>query len=136
MSTVYLIILSLLNMKNIYYLACPYSKGNEQVRIDRFNKVTEACSLLTNQGFCIFSPITHSHPMVEYGVPSCWDFWKKVDTLFISVFTGLIVLQLDGWLESTGVQEEIVIAESMGKPVIYVTLEDIKAAKLSGALAP
>lgn len=123
-------------MQNIYYLASPYSKGSDAIRIDRFNKVTEACAYLTNQGFCIFSPITHSHPMVEYGVSSTWDFWKKVDTLFLSVFHGLIVLQLDGWLESAGVQEEIKITKALGKPVLYVTLEDIKDGKLVGTLEP
>jgi hypothetical protein len=43
----------------------------------------------------------------------------------------MLVLMLDGWRDSAGVQAEIRIAQEMGKSVRYVAPEDVAAVEVS-----
>lgn len=108
-------------MQSFEYLACPYSHEDPAVREYRFEKATVAAVKLMQQGVVIFSPITHSHPMaVRHKLPGDWGFWQKFDTIFIQASSGLYVLMLPGWYESSGVQAEIDIAYHNNKPITYL----------------
>ena len=98
------------------YLAVPYTRMEDE----SFEAVTAYAGKLMEAGEVVYSPITHSHPIaLVSNLPGSWDYWEKVDTEFISMCDNLIVLCLDGWERSTGVQAEIKIAESMGLPIEY-----------------
>jgi hypothetical protein len=99
------------------YLASPYSHPDPAVRQDRFEKVCHAAAALIRRGHVVFSPIAHSHGMARLGLPTDWSFWETQDRWFLSVCAELWVLTLDGWQESRGVQAEITIAQSLGKPL-------------------
>ena len=43
----------------------------------------------------------------------------KQDYPFLVASEGLIVLMLEGWQDSKGVQEEMRVAECLGKPIVY-----------------
>ena len=76
-------------------------------------------------GQVVFSPIVHSHPLVEYGLPPDWDFWQRCDREHLQHCDEVFVLMLDGWRDSAGVQAEVRLAEELGKPVSYLDPEDL-----------
>lgn len=104
----------------LIYLASPYTAEDEAVKEDRYDAVCRCAANLIGQDYLIFSPIVHSHPLVPHGLPSSWKFWKRYDTLMISLCDELWVLKLDGWIGSKGVQDEIKIAMDLGKRIRFV----------------
>ena len=103
------------------YLATPYSHPDPPVRLFRFDAVNKVAAQLMSDGFLVFSPISHTHPIAEAGdLPKGWEFWKEYDKTFIEWADEVYVLKAQGWETSTGVQAEIKIAEEMGKPVVYL----------------
>ena len=116
------------------YLAIPYS-GMEQ---SSYDQATAATAKIINE-YCInvFSPITHSHPLVKYGAKGTWDYWQKIDYQFIDWADEVWVLVpnegYDRVLKSTGVQAEIKYAKETGKSIRYfsITLNFSEHADLS-----
>lgn len=103
------------------YLASPYSHPNPNVRLARFTTVCIAAGQLMNAGEIIFSPIAHTHPIaVTCDLPLGFDYWEKYDREMLAACDEIIVLMLDGWRESKGVQAEIAIMKEMGKPVRFM----------------
>jgi hypothetical protein len=109
------------NKRELVYLASPYSHPDPAVRQQRFELACKAAGTLMAHGMLVFSPIAHTHPIAEFcALPKGWEFWEKFDRAFISVSRALIVLTIDGWKDSTGVQAEIRIAKELGIPVDYL----------------
>lgn len=106
------------------YLASPYSHADEAVREARFRAVCRHAAHMMRAGRFVFSPIAHTHPIAAFGLPGDWAYWEQYDRAMLARCSELIVLMLDGWRESKGVQAEIGIAASLGKPVSYATPED------------
>jgi hypothetical protein len=71
-------------------------------------------------GFNVSSPITHSHPMERFGLDGSWEWWKNIDTEYLHLSQRVIVLCIDGWRESVGVQAEIRIAKDLGLEIQYM----------------
>ena len=111
----------------VVYLACPYSHPDPAVRESRFQAVNRAAGQLMAAGTFVFSPISHTHPIAEaHDLPGNWAFWGAYDRAMISRCSRLLVLQLDGWEESVGVQAEIAIAREVGLPVEFVTSASLR----------
>lgn len=103
------------------YLATPYSHPDPAVQKDRFHKVTIVAARLMEAGNHVFSPITHCHPIAVVGqLPTDWKYWEEYDTKILSICTELMVLRLPGWEDSTGVANEITIAQTLNIPVSYI----------------
>jgi nucleoside 2-deoxyribosyltransferase len=117
----------------IIYLASPYSHPDPAVREQRFHAACRAAVALLHAGRVVFSPIAHSHPLAQHGLPGNWQFWERYDRAFLERCDEVVVLMLDGWEESFGVQAEIRIAQELGKPVRYLAPE---LAPISPTLAP
>lgn len=105
----------------LYYLASPYTCSDPEVRRWRFEAACRAAAELISQGKIVFSPIAHSHVICQYGIPLDWQYWQKHDRRYLEVCDEVIVLMLDGWQESVGVQAEIAIAWELGKPVSFLS---------------
>ena len=104
-------------MPKVIYLACPYSNNPQK----RFEEVSEETVRLLKEGYIIFSPIVHCHPLaVEFNLRGDFDFWETYDRSMIDHCDIVCVLKLEGWEKSVGTQAEIKIAEEMKKPVIYI----------------
>lgn len=111
--------------KPLTYLACPYSHDDRAVRVARFEAVNKVASELMRQGLHIFSPISHTHPIVEAGgLPCGWDYWAEYDRAVLSVCHKMIVLTLDGWRASTGVNAEMMIAAEMRIPIEFMEVNE------------
>lgn len=108
----------------IAYLASPYSHPDAHVRRARFWKTCRVAASLMRAGHYVYSPIVYGHPLTRHGVPTDWEFWSTFDADMLCACHELIVLMLDGWRESRGVQREIEIAREIGIPVRYIRYSD------------
>ena len=110
----------------ITYLASPYSHPSAVVREQRFQAACRAAAALMQQGRVVYSPIAHTHPIaVLCDLPKGWEYWRQYDEAFLAASSEVVVLMLDGWQESASVRAEIEIAERDGKPVRYMTPEEL-----------
>lgn len=98
----------------LYYLASPYSHKDEKVRQERYELACKATAELLDMGYRVFSPIVHSHPLVAYGLPSDSEFWLDQDLRLLERCDRLLILEIDGWDISEGVQQEIDRANERG----------------------
>ena len=117
------------NFRPLTYLASPYSYRSasadvvKKVQMHRFEACTRAAGWLISQfGWNVFSPITHSHPLhiLAPGLRGDWEFWKKIDTEYLQISSRIVILTIPGWEKSTGVTAEREIASDLGLTVFYV----------------
>lgn len=118
------IIQELINLGRIY-LAIPYSHKDEEVKELRYEIANCISAYLMRMGAIVFSPITHSHPLVKYGLPTDYEYWKTQDESFMDTCASIIVITLDGYEESNGVNSEIMYMTNSDKPVHYLNLNDL-----------
>lgn len=107
------------------YIASPYSSRDPEVMRERFEKVSKYAAHLMVEGWYVYCPIAHTHPMALYGgLNGDWSFWKPYDTYMMKLCEAVHVYQLPGWKTSKGVAAEIKIAKRLRLPVIYVKEQD------------
>lgn len=105
------------------YLGAPYSSPKPAVRELRFHQANIAAAKLMAQGFVVFSPISHSHPIAAYLEEHLLldhEFWMAQDLGILEKADKLVVLRVDGWEKSRGVTAEIAHAEKCGIPIEYM----------------
>ena len=103
------------------YLASPFTHVDPLVRQQRFDSACRAAAILIGRGKTVFSPISHSYGICAHGVPHDWRFWQRHDRRYLEVCDEVVVLMLDGWQESVGIQAEVAIAREFGKPVTFLS---------------
>lgn len=109
----------------LFYLASPFTHDDVQIRNLRTEQVAEVAAYLMQAGLFVFAPIPHGVLISKYGLPDGYEeFWKPYCHTTLGRCDSLIVLKLDGWEESTGVQDEILIARQLGKPIYYIEHRD------------
>jgi len=108
------------------YLCSPYSSPDKTVCNDRFRLACKAAAKLMRDGYIVFSPIAHSHPVAQYiGNRLDHGFWLEQDLSFLDSWADeMWVLMIDGWQESEGIAAEIKRAETIGLPVKYILMRD------------
>ena len=99
------------------YLASPYSHPDPAIRQWRFEAACQAAGRMMREGLFVFAPVVHSHPLTRYGLPTDWEFWQRYDRAHLERCNAFVVLALDGWRESKGVQAELRIAGDLGMPL-------------------
>ncbi|HUT91256.1 MAG TPA: DUF1937 family protein [Thermoguttaceae bacterium] len=102
------------------YLCSPYTHPDPAVVEQRFEAACRAAAALIRQGKTVFSPVAHSHSICRFGLPGDWGFWERHDLEHLAVCDEVVVLKLDGWQQSRGVQAEVAQARAMGKPVTFL----------------
>lgn len=102
------------------YLASPYSHPSPMIRHSRFQAALAAAARLMADGHVVFSPIAHSHPIEAtcFPDPKPGAFWKAQDEPLLRAASRLIVLQIDGWQESKGIQWEMEVAREIQIPIV------------------
>lgn len=104
--------------EDFLYLASPYSHKEDSIKESRYEAAMAGAAFLYNQGFQVFSPIAHCHVIAKtHDLPGHYAFWQRMDHTMIQKSAGVIVLVIDGWATSEGVQDEIRLARRLGKPV-------------------
>jgi hypothetical protein len=92
------------------YLASPYTHPDRAVREARFYLVAQAGAALAIKGYHFFCPITHTHPidleLQRLGIDLSSDFWQKFDKPFLQMCNRFFILNIEGWDQSKGIQNE------------------------------
>lgn len=107
------------------YVCSPYSHPDAAIRQLRFEQACQAVAFMLAAGHLVFSPVCHSHPVAQCGLPTGWDFWQRLDEAFLRLCDEVVVLQLPGWEDSAGVAAELRLARALGKPIAYVRPEAV-----------
>lgn len=110
------------------YLASPYTSDNFLLMQTRYELSLFATALLTELNFEVYSPIVYTHIIAHrYKIkPDDSAFWVALDTGYINHWaTGMVVLKLPGYQESSGISKEIQIAAENKMEIIYVNLETL-----------
>lgn len=104
------------------YLASPYSHADPAIREQRFVAACKAAAKLMLAGDVVLSPIAHSHSIETLGIGHVQSggFWKTQDVPLLRHADKLVVLMLDGWQESKGIEWEIEMATALLMPVEYL----------------
>lgn len=115
--------------KQFVYLAGPYSAvGFVQDSADakwlrnfRFIELNKKAAKLMEEGYLVFSPISHSHPIEADGMPKIMsgDWWLRQDFAVLKHVDKVIVYMLPGWEESYGVKKEVEYASDHSIPIEY-----------------
>lgn len=108
-------------MTDIHYLASPYSKYPDGIDA-AFVTVCEVAGALIRQGWSIYSPIAHTHPIAIHAKidPLNHAIWLAFDEAMMTAATGCLVVRMPGYDQSFGIAHEIKRFREMGKPIRYV----------------
>lgn len=104
----------------LIYLAGPYTHQDPAVVEERYQEHRRECIGLMKAGVPVYSPIATGHTLLPE--LSGWKHseWMDFDIKILKRCSHLMVLRLDGWKSSSGVQQEIGAALALGIPVSYV----------------
>lgn len=111
--------------REIAYLAAPYSHRDPVVTESRMKLFAKCDAVLMARGIFTVSPLlkhlvrTHVNDM-----PGDWKFWSDYSEVLLRKCNSVIVLKMDGWEVSTGVQGEIALAKKHSIPIQYVDIEE------------
>ena len=105
-----------------HYLANPY-QGTEEERHYRAEMTAKVCISLLRKGIPVLSPIVHNHALIQSLGPFTLEERRQIFLTFdfnlLKHARSMIVLTLDGWKTSYGVQAEIEFCSKQQIPVLY-----------------
>ena len=110
----------------------PYSHSDPLVKQGRVKTIANTCVKLCQNGDICCSPLLAGLSLIEKSdnkMPDDYEFWKDFCRSYVEAGDVLYVLDIQGWEDSTGVQDEIECARSFCMPVYLMepdTLEIIK----------
>ncbi len=106
----------------LWYLATPYSKYPLGLQA-AFEAAALSAAHFVATGHKVFSPVAHSHPLATLGglAPRDHGLWMALDLAMMPACCGVIVVMMDGWRDSIGVNQEIEWFLSKGKRAVYVS---------------
>lgn len=103
-----------------WYVCTPYTKYPKGLEA-AFHDACVVTARLIRLGFKVFCPIAHTHPIAAHGFDAKdGALWLEQDRPLFDAATGVIVVMLDGWRESSGIQAEVQWAKDQGKPILYM----------------
>lgn len=125
-------------MPPFIYLASPFEKVPDREAAIR--DVTQAADALMGAGFAVHAPIVQSAQLrrVSAGARErSHEDWLKLDLATLDRTDALVVLCIDGWAESAGIETETQHAKAVGIPIVYwregsvfaVAVDIVKAAQ-------
>jgi len=90
------------------YLASPYTLYRPGIE-EACREISVVAGRLMEEGITVFCPIAHSHMISTHARidPNIADFWLRLDRPLADAAFGLVVADMDGWVYSKGVKEEI-----------------------------
>ena len=109
-------------MSDLVYLASPYSAPTANKRTRRFKQVCKKAAELMSNGYKVFCPIAHSHPIEIIGMPKMQtgDWWLQRDFAILEHCSKMVVYKMQGWDKSYGVKKEIEFAQAHDIPIEYL----------------
>ena len=110
------------------YVAAPYSDSDKAVIEERMTLFAKYFSTMIANKLYPVSPLLNHYIYKEAAAewPTNWEFWEGYSRELLTRCTSMIVLMIDGWKESEGVQAEIQLATELGIPIEYCSKLTIK----------
>jgi len=109
-----------------FYIDTHATKG-EVIAELRYESAIDATAYLMKKGLAVYSPIVATHPVaVKHELPKGSEYWLQFDEIILSKCDEIVVLMIDGWKESPGVQREIEIMKNLHKDITYLEPKMIK----------
>ena len=112
-----------MTVEKLIYLATPYSHPSERTRRSRYAAACRIAGELMAKGHVVFSPIAHSHgiacEVAELGLD--FEAWAHQDLAMLGRCDLLVVVPMDGYLQSVGIAFEVEAATQKGLPVKVLT---------------
>ena len=111
----------------LLYLASPYSHSQEEISRQRYHLACRAAARLMKAGIVVFSPLANSIPAIEFGgLELEHEKFLALDLAILERCDEVLVLALDGWQQSIGVQQEFGAAIALQKPITMITEKEIE----------
>ena len=102
------------------YIASPYTHKLQEVVDRRFKAAEDFTAMCLMKGMHVYSPIVHCHELAaKYDLPHDFDYWGSYNRAMLCKASKMIVMRIDGWECSKGVQSEIEFAKQCGIEVEY-----------------
>lgn len=104
------------------YLATPYSRHPAGMECAH-HQACRAAGELIRRGARVYSPIAHSHPIALHGGLDPLDhaIWLPQDQAMMDASDELWIVQMPGWDDSYGIEQERKAFQAAGKPIKYLT---------------
>lgn len=101
-----------------WYLASPYSKYKAGLEI-AFIHVSNVAGELLKHGVHTYCPISHTHPIACYGGLDLYshDMFMPLDEQFMKNAHGMLIVEMEGWDKSYGIQLEIDFFKQKNRPI-------------------
>jgi hypothetical protein len=108
-------------MKNkVIYIGSPYSHPDKEIRQKRFELVSKFAADLVSERHIAISPITYGHTLLDFkDMPTDFEFWNNFCIGLLKKSDYLYILEIEGWKESKGLQEEIKFAKENNIEIKY-----------------
>ena len=106
---------------HLHYVASPYThfpEGREQA----WKEACAATGKMMQLGIQCFSPIAHGHALTSHSDldPLDAELWKLIDQKYVEMCDALIVLKMEGWTSSEGVNHEIREFKKTDRPIYLI----------------
>ena len=110
----------------LIYLATPYSKYESGLSM-AFVDAARLTARLLKEGYKVYSPIAHTHPIAVYGNvdPYDHDIWMPFDQAMMDVSDILVIATFPGWEKSKGISIEIEVFKKAGKTICFLDPNDL-----------
>ena len=103
------------------YLGSPYTHPDPFIMEERYLRAMRVLAGLLREKIWAYSPIVHCHELAKIGaLPKDAAFWREYDFYMLSKCDELLVLRIEGWEQSQGLQAEIAEAFRLIIPVSYI----------------
>ena len=113
-------------MTDKIYVGCPYTGTNTEQEY-RYMMATAYAGHLIQEGYIVYSPITHCKPIADLmGFSHRAEFWAPLNLSQIQWCDIMHVMCLSGWEESAGVSVERIWCTILHKAVTYIPYEELQ----------
>jgi len=111
--------------RKLIYISAPYNGTPEETE-RRMDIVLKEIGKIQSMGHFVITPLMFHFTMKYITFPSTDDYWYKFSSrLLHSGIDEMIVLKLDGWDKSKGVQIEINTCKELGISIEYKSKETL-----------
>ena len=114
--------------KGIYYQALPYH-GTEEQQAYRTEISLKAAAEFLRQGIHVFAPVIYVNQIVERLDVSSLEIRRNIVMPYLLDFLqaskGLILITVDGWQNSWGVQQELTFCQGNQIPIYKINANQI-----------
>lgn len=102
------------------YVASPYYNPSSEVIQERMEKIYKFIGEYIKLGIHVITPLFMHEVAVRHNLDGTYAFWDKYCLDLLKRCDKMIVLCLDGWKESRGVNAEIEFCEANNIPIEYI----------------